>query len=58
MADKLEVLLNAARKVQMTPEEQEEQRRSFAFGNAGIENDRITRQMINEQADLLKESNE
>ena len=40
--------------VKMTPEQQAEQRRSFAYGNTKIENDRITREMI---ADLDKKLN-
>lgn len=38
----------------MTAAEQEEQRRSFAFGNTKIENDRITRQTIDEAAEALE----
>jgi len=30
----------------MTPEQLREQRRSFAYGNTHIENDRITREMV------------
>lgn len=54
MPDDLQVLINAARTVQMSPEDQEEQRRSFAYGNSKIENERITRRTIDEQAELLK----
>ena len=35
----------------MTEEEQEEQRKSFAYGNAVIENHNITRELINKVAD-------
>ncbi|NQW50113.1 MAG: hypothetical protein HQ465_02620 [Rhodospirillales bacterium] len=49
----LEFLLEQAKKVKMTPAQQEEQRRSFAYGNTKIENDLITRQMIDEAADRL-----
>lgn len=38
----------------MTPEEAEEQRRSFAYGNTKIENDTITRDTVNRAADMLK----
>lgn len=55
MSDELKLLLNAARSIQMTPEDREEQRRSFAYGNSKIENDRITRKTIDEQAEYLKE---
>ncbi len=54
MSDELQVLINAARQVAMSPEDREEQRRSFAYGNSKIENDRITRRTIDEQAELLK----
>lgn len=53
MSDDLQVLINAARSVQMSPEDREEQRRSFAYGNSKIENERITRQTIDEQAEIL-----
>ena len=33
MSDDLNKLLEMARRVQMTPEQAEEQRRSFAYGN-------------------------
>jgi hypothetical protein len=51
--EKLEFLLEKAKKVQMTEAEQEEQRRSFAYGNTKIENDLITREMIDDAADRL-----
>lgn len=53
MTEKLEFLLEQAKKVQMTPAQQEEQRRSFAYGNTKIENDLITREMIDEAAERL-----
>jgi len=53
--DKLDQLLEAARSVQMDASQQEEQRRSFAFGNAGMENALITREMVDQQAELLKQ---
>lgn len=52
MAD-LDKLLSIARNIKMTPSEQDEQRKSFAYGNAGFENERITRAMIDEQAEKL-----
>jgi hypothetical protein len=36
-----------------TPEHREEQRRSFAYGNTAFENDRITREMVDQQAEKL-----
>ena len=54
MNDKLKALLDAARAIQMSSADKEEQRRSFAYGNTKIENDRITRQTIDRQAEALK----
>lgn len=53
MSNDLEKLVKLARSVRMTKEQQEQQRRSFAYGNAGLENDLITREMIDEQAEKL-----
>jgi hypothetical protein len=47
-------LIERARAVIMNGEQKEEQRRSFAYGNTHIENDLITRQMVNEQAEAQK----
>jgi predicted RNA-binding protein with PIN domain len=54
MTEKLIALLQRARGVKVTTEQREQQRRSFAYGNTKIENERITREMVNEQADTLK----
>ena len=54
MSDELKDLIEKSRHVQMTPEEKERQRRSFAYGNAKIENDRITRELIDREAGLLR----
>jgi len=54
MADKLSVLIEKARTVRMSRHDEEEQRRSFAYGNTKIENDRITREMVDERAEALK----
>lgn len=51
MTDKLQELIDAARNRPMSESEQEEQRRSFAYGNAHIENDRVTREMVDQAAD-------
>jgi hypothetical protein len=55
MSEKLEILLKTAKKVKMTSVEYEEQRRSFAYGNTKIENDRITRETIEKAARELEE---
>lgn len=58
MSDDLDQLLEAARKSEFTAAQREEQRRSFAYGNTKIENPRITRQTIDEEADLLEKNSE
>jgi hypothetical protein len=54
MTDQLAVLIDKARSVRMSPADEEEQRRSFAYGNTKIENDLITREMVDEAAEELK----
>jgi hypothetical protein len=46
MTNDLKELIERARQIEMTPEQLGEQRRSFAYGNTHIENDRITREMV------------
>ena len=53
MSKELEILLESARNVQMTRKEREAQRRSFAYGNSKIENERITRKAIDQEAESL-----
>jgi len=53
VTEQLDRLLKQARNIKMTPAQQEEQRRSFAYGNTKIENDLITREMIDEAAERL-----
>lgn len=48
MMEELQWLIDAARTRPFTEAEREAQRRSFAYGNAQIENDRLTREMIAE----------
>ena len=55
MSKKLEALIKAARKVKMTAKESEQQRRSFAYGNTNIENERITKETIELAARQLEE---
>jgi hypothetical protein len=54
MTKELQELLDAAKSVVMSPEQKEEQRRSFAFGNANIENPRVTRETVNKAAEAMK----
>jgi len=51
--DKLNQLLEIAKRVQMTSQEQERQRRSFAYGNTKIENKDITLEAIETAASVL-----
>lgn len=54
MSEELKKLIEAAKSIQMTPVELEEQRRSFAYGNANIENEYVTRETIARAADQLR----
>jgi hypothetical protein len=56
MTEALQALIEAAKKVNPSPEHREEQRRSFAYGNTAYENPRITREMIDRQAEKLAEA--
>jgi hypothetical protein len=53
MSAKLQKLIDASRGRDMTAAEKEAQRRSFAYGNAHIENSRVTREMVDEAAEKL-----
>ena len=56
MSEKLKELLDRTKAVKLSPEEKEEQRRSFAFGNTNIENSLITRETVDREAEELKKS--
>jgi hypothetical protein len=49
----LDELLERARHVRLTPADREKQRRSFAYGNANIENPDVTRQVVDKAAEKL-----
>lgn len=51
----LEKLLEMSRRVKLSPTQKEEQRRSFAYGNANIENERITKEMVAREAEVLSD---
>jgi hypothetical protein len=53
MTENLQQLIDRAKKIVSTPQEKEEQRRSFAYGNTKIENPLITRGMVDRQAEAL-----
>lgn len=48
MSEHLEELLEKARKLVVSSDDEREQRRSFVFGNTNIENELITREMVAE----------
>ena len=54
MSDNLKELLEKAKRVKVSPEQKEEQRRSFAYGNTNIENSLITRETVDQAAEQLK----
>lgn len=54
MSSELTRLLEMARRAEMTAEEIEQQRRSFAYGNTKIENEAITRETIDRAAESIK----
>ena len=54
MKGDLEKLIELAKTQKVSEEECEEQRRSFAFGNANFENEHVTREMVDTAAETLK----
>lgn len=57
MGDKLQELVEQARKIDMTPAQLREQRRSFVYGNTHIENDLITREMVADAEKAVESEN-
>jgi hypothetical protein len=57
MTNRLQELLDEAKRNGSTSQEKEEQRRSFAYGNTKIENSRITRETVDREAESLKREN-
>jgi hypothetical protein len=55
MTEDLQELVSRARKIEMTPAQLREQRRSFVYGNTHIENERITRELVAEVDQKLEE---
>jgi hypothetical protein len=53
MTDDLKKLLDAAKAANPSPEHREQQRRSFAYGNTHFENQLITREMVDREAEKL-----
>jgi Fic family protein len=54
MNEELEKLIEVAKQRPFPEAEREAQRRSFAYGNAKIENDRITWEMVDDAFARLK----
>jgi len=48
---KTEEMIDRARRIPVSAEEAEQQRRSFAYGNAKTENDAVTREMVDRAAE-------
>ena len=53
MSDALKKLFEVAKAAKPTPEQREEQRRSFVYGNTHLENELITREMVDREAEKL-----
>lgn len=58
MTDELQKLLDAAKLAKPSPQHREEQRRSFVYGNTHFENDLITREMVDREAENLAKDGE
>ncbi|WP_029005058.1 hypothetical protein [Azorhizobium doebereinerae] len=56
MTADLRTLIEAAKRVEVSPQQRESQRRSFAYGNTSFENQRITREMVDRQAEKLAQA--
>ena len=55
MTTELEQLIQAARlRPRMTASEREEQTRNFAAGNVGLENERVTRAVVDQAASAAR----
>ena len=53
MSDQLNRLIASAKAIKMTEAQQEEQRRSFAYGNGKLSNQRVSRDSVNDEANRL-----
>ncbi|HEX3882181.1 MAG TPA: hypothetical protein VHW66_05950 [Stellaceae bacterium] len=51
--DSLSRLIEMAKAVRVSEDQREEQRRSFVYGNTAFENDKVTWEMVNRQADAI-----
>ena len=55
MSQSLSRLIEMAKAVAVSEDQKEEQRRSFVYGNTAFENERITRKMVDQEAESLKD---
>lgn len=53
MTDDLKKLLDAAKNAKPSAEHREQQRRSFVYGNTHFENELITREMVDTEAEKM-----
>jgi hypothetical protein len=53
MTDDLKKLIDAAKTANPSAEHREQQRRSFVYGNTHFENQLITREMVDREAEKL-----
>ncbi len=58
MNNRLKALIEKARLVEMTPEQVEKQRISFAFGNTNLEDPEITREDVIRASQALRETHQ
>jgi hypothetical protein len=56
MSEQLRELIEEARNVEVSAEDLEQQRQSFAYGNAKIENDFVTLETVRRAAEQLRGS--
>ena len=55
MPTELDKLIESAKRYSASGVENENQRRSFAFGNTNLENPQVTREMVDAEAERLKQ---
>lgn len=58
MSEHLRELIEEARTVEVSAADLEQQRRSFAFGNANIENERVTLETVERAMEELRNGSE
>ncbi len=56
MSEELRLLVEQARQLRVSPADAEEQRRSFAYGNLRLEDSSVTREQIDQAAEMLAQA--